>query len=236
MPYKPSLRLLLLASAITAALGGCIDMAAVGGTSQFGCKAPEGVHCMSVSGVYANAIQKNLPAQQRGTGLRSASGRPASQAGDLSPVAYHPGGAASPIVFTEAASESTAPLRSQQRVLRLWVKPWEDTDGDLIDQGYVYVTVDTGRWLIDARQREIRNAYAPKRASHAAPPIAGDSAPHAEPAANAITPAAPATATALPAQAGPVTPVDSSTRLQAAIKAAQAAQQAHLNEGATDAK
>jgi len=53
------------------------------------------------------------------------------------------------------------PLRSPARVLRLWVKPWEDADGDLMDQVYVYVPVDNGRWLVDHTQRQIRDAYAP---------------------------------------------------------------------------
>jgi conjugal transfer pilus assembly protein TraV len=58
-------------------------------------------------------------------------------------------------------------LRSQARLLRLWIKPWEDADGDLYDQGYVYVRVDNGQWLIDHVQRQIRDAYAPLKA----PPI-----------------------------------------------------------------
>jgi hypothetical protein len=55
-------------------------------------------------------------------------------------------------------------LRSQARLLRLWIKPWEDADGDLYDQGYVYVQVDNGQWLIDHVQRQIRDAYAPLKA------------------------------------------------------------------------
>jgi conjugal transfer pilus assembly protein TraV len=56
------------------------------------------------------------------------------------------------------------PLRSAPRILRLWFKPWEDADRDLYDQGYVYVQVDGGRWLVDHAQRAIREAYAPVRA------------------------------------------------------------------------
>ena len=59
------------------------------------------------------------------------------------------------------AAYTSMPLRSPARVLRLWVKPWEDADGDLMDQVYVYVPVDNGRWLVDHTQRQIRDAYAP---------------------------------------------------------------------------
>jgi conjugal transfer pilus assembly protein TraV len=33
--------------------------------------------------------------------------------------------------------------------LRLWIAPWEDSDGDLHDASFVHVVVDTGRWLIE---------------------------------------------------------------------------------------
>ena len=54
-------------------------------------------------------------------------------------------------------------LRAQGRVLRMWYKPWEDLDGALHDQGYVYVQIDNGRWLVDHAQRQIRDAYMPVR-------------------------------------------------------------------------
>ena len=55
------------------------------------------------------------------------------------------------------------PLRSSARILRLWFKPWEDADRDLYDQGYVYVQIDSGQWLVEHAQRRIREAYAPLR-------------------------------------------------------------------------
>ena len=66
------------------------------------------------------------------------------------------------------AAYTSMPLRSPARVLRLWVKPWEDADGDLMDQLYVYVPVDNGRWLVDHTQRQIRDAYAPIKAPRTA--------------------------------------------------------------------
>ena len=61
------------------------------------------------------------------------------------------------------SSVAPMPLRSSTRILRLWFKPWEDADHDLYDQGYVYVQIDNGQWLIDHAQRQIRDAYAPLR-------------------------------------------------------------------------
>ena len=62
-----------------------------------------------------------------------------------------------------APTALTSPLRSSARILRLWFKPWEDADRDLYDQGYVYVQIDAGQWLVDHAQRQIRDAYAPLR-------------------------------------------------------------------------
>lgn len=56
-----------------------------------------------------------------------------------------------------------APLRAGPRVLRLWIKPWEDADRDLNGESLVYVQIDNGRWLVDHVQRQARDAYAPIR-------------------------------------------------------------------------
>jgi conjugal transfer pilus assembly protein TraV len=44
---------------------------------------------------------------------------------------------------------SPASLRAPPRVVRLWIAPWEDSDGDLHEASLVHVVVDTGRWLIE---------------------------------------------------------------------------------------
>lgn len=137
-----------------ASLAGCMSLSGLSGSSSYACKAPDGVTCQSVSGTYANAVANNLPAQQ-------ARATP-SAAPDLAP----PAPAASAPRVRNASSDAAPPmpLRSAPRILRLWFKPWEDADRDLYDQGYVYVQVDGGRWLVDHAQRAIREAYAPVRA------------------------------------------------------------------------
>jgi conjugal transfer pilus assembly protein TraV len=145
-------------------LTGCMNLSGLGGSSDYACKAPEGVTCDSVSGTYANAIQDNLPSQR---GKRRGMGKPNEGAGELkdSPArntqtqAAPSNSALTPVAMAAIAS----PLRSSSRILRLWFKPWEDADRDLYDQGYVYVQIDAGQWLIDHAQRQIRDAYAPIR-------------------------------------------------------------------------
>ncbi|WP_407277677.1 type IV conjugative transfer system lipoprotein TraV [Aromatoleum evansii] len=137
-------------------LSACMNMSGLGGDSKYACKAPEGVACESVSGTYANALHHNLPSQR----ARRTSAARQEESGERAPQATTR--AASPATAGDTGPDvAPSPLRSQARVLRLWIKPWEDADGDLYDQGYVYVQVDNGQWLIDHVQRQIRDAYAP---------------------------------------------------------------------------
>ncbi|MDP2324944.1 MAG: TraV family lipoprotein [Gammaproteobacteria bacterium] len=127
-------------------LGGCMNLSGISGSSDsFGCKAPEGVICTSVSGVYANAVRNNLPGQK--TGQEAAA--PAVQMPDM------------PRVAPRVTLSSGEAIRSQPRVMRIWVAPWEDADGDLHDQSFIFVTVDSGRWLIEHNRARIRQGYAP---------------------------------------------------------------------------
>jgi conjugal transfer pilus assembly protein TraV len=152
-----SLLRLTLSTSVAAVFAGCTNMSGLSGSSSYACKAPDGVTCDSVSGTYANAIHNNLPSQ------RSRSTTPPVQAGGApQPAPSRPASSAVPTALA-ADAVSPTPLRSSARILRLWFKPWEDADRDLYDQGYVYVQIDSGQWLIEHAQRQIRDAYAPLR-------------------------------------------------------------------------
>ena len=68
---------------------------------------------------------------------------------------------AQPLVSRQASGATDASLRTPPRVLRLWVAPWEDADGDFHDQSYVYVVADPGRWGIEHNQKRIVDRYRP---------------------------------------------------------------------------
>jgi conjugal transfer pilus assembly protein TraV len=129
-----------------ALLGGCTSLSGLNGRTDYACKAPEGVTCQSVSGTYANTVAHPLPSQSGRTRTASVAASAAS----------------APDRHSTAVAGT--PLRSPPRILRLWFKPWEDADRDLFDQGYVYVQVDGGRWLVEHAQRAIREAHAPVHA------------------------------------------------------------------------
>lgn len=141
--------LLALGSTALCALAGCTSLTGLGGDSHYACKAPEGVACQSVSGTYANVAATGQAAPAR--------------ADKASPASPPPTAGRPPDPLARPQATAASPLRSASKVLRLWIKPWEDLDGDLFDQGYVYVQVDTGLWLLDHLQRSIRESYAPLR-------------------------------------------------------------------------
>ena len=134
-------------AAVSLALSGCVNLSGYDAADKFACKAPDGVLCESMTGIYANAKENNLPGQRvthaGGAGVAK-SVVPAAQSGVITKPIY-----------------SGTPVRTAPRVLRLWFAPWEDQDGDLHDQNYVYMQVDTGRWLIEHNRRRIQDAYRP---------------------------------------------------------------------------
>jgi conjugal transfer pilus assembly protein TraV len=144
---RPSPRALRLAALLagTAVLGlsGCAsNLSGVGGTPTYACKAPTGAQCTSVSGVYANAGQgvRQLLGSDAPSAVGSAAlGRAASTMPTVSPIAPR----------AAAPAPSPAALRTVPRVLRLWIAPWEDSDGDLHEASTVHVLIDHGRWLIE---------------------------------------------------------------------------------------
>ena len=134
-----------LVAMVTFDLTGCAGtVTGLEGESKFACKAPDGVTCSSLSGIYANAVANNLPALRK---ERKGDQVATSQSKDS--------------VITGQAESSGDPLRIQPTVLRVWIAPWEDTDGDLHDQSYLYVVATAGRWAIEHNQRQIVDRYRP---------------------------------------------------------------------------
>lgn len=172
------------AMVFTATLSGCASlMSGIGGSERYACKAPEGVTCTSVSGAYANSAHGTPQAAQL-----PAAKRP-------SPPTFY--GATS--IAPGAAGSSMAPagrIRSDPRLLRVWVAPWEDSDGDLHEEAIVHVIVDSGRWLIDHVRPASRS-----RIDAVAPPLPGSESP-----APTLPPDAPVSGTRLPLPPGAAVP------------------------------
>ena len=158
---------LVLTSA--ALVAGC-SASGLDAKTSFACKAPDGVTCMSVSGVYETSRYNALPGQLPGNPnpipkIDPPAGAPHAAPANAS-IDGVPGGRRAPLT-------SGTPLRSAPRVLRIWLAPYEDSEGDLRDQTHIYITVDRGAWQIEHTRRAIQDRFAPIRAIvPAAPPPA----------------------------------------------------------------
>ena len=128
---------------LAAALTGCASsLSGIGGTERYACKAPEGALCTSVSGVYSNAAQGASHAKSPVDLIPKANATSEPPAAAYGATSFVPGAPG-------LNAPSSAAIRSSPRILRLWIAPWEDSDGDLHEESIVHVIVDTGRWLIE---------------------------------------------------------------------------------------
>ncbi|MCG2583888.1 TraV family lipoprotein [Massilia sp. TS11] len=149
----------LVAVLAAASLSACVDMSGLGASSEFACKAPPGVACTSISGVYANAVHNKLPGQS------APAPAPSSGFSTRAPAAMQ----------VATAIEGPGELRSPGRVLRMWIKPWEDADHDLNDETYVYVQTEGARWRLEAAETRNRDAFLRSRVAHLLRPPPGPS-------------------------------------------------------------
>lgn len=138
----------MIAAGVSGFLAGCGSLSGYDGSSNFACAAPEGVTCMSMSGVYANVDAGNI-------GAKKTTGQEVSHAkeldgyyGDQEKIAHQ-------------AIKSGTPIRTPPRKLRVWWAPWEDSDGDLNDQAYSYMVIDNGRWVMERVRGEIVQGFMP---------------------------------------------------------------------------
>ncbi len=153
--YKNIIRSVTLSLSVACVmnLSGCANVSGLDAKSNFSCKAPDGVSCQAISGVYANSPvsqRAGLPANPTTATVATATNLPALPVYGQQAVR-----------LTERTTGSA--IRSEPKIRRMWVAPWMDGDEDLWDQSYVYLTVDRGRWLIEHNRSKIRQQFAPIR-------------------------------------------------------------------------
>jgi conjugal transfer pilus assembly protein TraV len=152
-------------------LTGCANMSGLDGKKEFTCQAPDGVSCMSVSGVSANVDKGNLPIsiieRQKKEEMGDAKGEgvdkpsKSDQTGNKSSITERFLTDRSSIVSPAEMLTPSAgtPIRIPPKELRVWLAPNEDADGDLHDQRYVYLVVNDGRWVLDSARPSNRGKF-----------------------------------------------------------------------------
>lgn len=137
-------------------LSGCSALSGLDSQSKFSCKAPDGISCSSLSGVYANAVEDNLPGLRQ-PAVKAQAEKP--RIDETLPAAFSITRASPSIVGQTPVSGE--PIHTRPKILRIWLAPWEDADGDLHDQSYLYMVADYGRWMVEHNRQRIIDWYRP---------------------------------------------------------------------------
>jgi len=57
--------------------------------------------------------------------------------------------------------DQPVPIRTQAKVMRIWMSPWEDDDGDLHADGFMYTEIESRRWNLGDRFKSPGSAISP---------------------------------------------------------------------------
>jgi len=128
-------------SVVSILLGGCTSFSGLSGSSSFACKAPDGVTCTSMSGVYANHPNGNGP------GTKQPDDAPQKQNyREGSENSRHSG-------FMQTSSGD--PIMSPIQIQRIWYAPWKDVNNDMHDESIIYTVKEGGHWLIETNYKKV---------------------------------------------------------------------------------
>ncbi len=144
---------LLLGSTV---LTGCGSLAL--GDEEFSCKMDNtGVPCASTAQMYEMTHDGNTPRKIAAEKKAAASGEKTEKAsnGDSDFVLDN--------YVTNRLPNEPIPVRTPPQVMRIWVAPYEDKDGDFVMSGYVYTEVSPRRWTLGVNTQSIhqQNIFRP---------------------------------------------------------------------------
>ncbi|MEW5511843.1 type IV conjugative transfer system lipoprotein TraV [Pseudomonas asiatica] len=118
------------------------------GESEYGCKGmPNGVTCMSARDVYQLTENENFRQEVEAQSAVKGEGDGGSKQ-DVTATPAAPSVAVGERYVVPRPARNPIPIRSQATVMRVWVAPWENGDGDLIVPGYMYTEIEPRRWEI----------------------------------------------------------------------------------------
>jgi conjugal transfer pilus assembly protein TraV len=105
-----------------------------GCATDYGCKGmPDEPSCLSTTQAY----------QVTNTALKEAPPENSQELEAASTPALAP-----PLQQPVPKIEDPTPIRTPSQVMRIWIAPWEDAEGDLMVSNYVYTELEPRRWMI----------------------------------------------------------------------------------------
>ena len=135
-------------AACTLLLQGCSSLGI--GEDEFSCPdRPGGAQCKSSWELYEMTNNGAVPAPAAGSGNEEASG--SEEGGSNAQAGYVNSNDADFIVDNYVAPrlpDRPVPVRTPSQVMRIWIAPYDDTDGDFIVSGYAYTEIEPRRWTL----------------------------------------------------------------------------------------
>jgi conjugal transfer pilus assembly protein TraV len=62
--------------------------------------------------------------------------------------------------------DDPTPIRTPSKVMRIWVAPWEDADGDLNVSGYLFTELEPRRWMVGKAAPSVAISLKPLQVIH----------------------------------------------------------------------
>ena len=133
--------------AVLLVLSGCSSFNI--GSDEYGCPGmPSGVQCMSARDVYSATNDGNVPRPMKPEEVKAKAEADGGGSSDVSVSSSNSGDSVIDNYVAPRLPDRPIPIRTPAQVMRNWVAPWEDTNGDLIVTGYVYTEIEPRRWVI----------------------------------------------------------------------------------------
>lgn len=127
-----------------------------GCSAKYGCKGmPDDPICMSAAEAYRATDHAPIQPNPSAHGAAPANATPAVSAKGST---FEP-------VPTPKIDDPT-PIRTPSQVMRIWIAPWEDDDGDLNVSGYVYTELEPRRWMIGKPATPLNPSLSPLQVQH----------------------------------------------------------------------
>lgn len=134
-------------------LAGCSSLTNIG-ESEYSCPGtPDGVKCMSTLDVYNATNDGHVPrpmsAKDASEGVVNVSPN-VSVGSELSnmQIARQQEQQFINNYVAPYLPDKPVPIRTPAEVMRIWIAPWEDQNGDLIATGYVFTEIEARRWVV----------------------------------------------------------------------------------------
>lgn len=125
---------------------------------KYGCPYGEGVTCKSVDTVYRELLSGELEKkkEEHRTLRQIEQEKKPRKLGNSDPLMTKDqrlttNNQPQTVVFNptpKSEKPDTVPLRTPPEILRVWIAPWEDANGALHGGNYIYLVVNSGKWIM----------------------------------------------------------------------------------------